>query len=173
MKIQEILKQPEDKSLEFKKEIPKNRQNLLKTVVAFANGAGGNIYVGVNDDRTVTGIKEEPFDLEEKLASIIYDSISPIPNVFFQTAAFEDKVIFIIRILPGVNKPYYLKKLGPEGGIFVRIGSTNRKADFQVATELRRQARNISLDQEIDPSFDCDILDMICDCLKSLLNCVG
>lgn len=159
MKIQEILKQPEDKSLEFKKEIPKNRQNLLKTVAAFANGSGGYIYVGVNDDRTVAGIKEEPFDLEEKLSSIIYDSISPIPNVFFQTTAFEDKVIFIIRILPGANKPYYLKKLGPEDGIFVRIGSTNRKADSQVTAELRRQARNISLDQEIDPSFDCEILD--------------
>ena len=91
---------------------------------------------------------------------IIYDSISPIPNVFFQTATFEDKVIFIIRILPGANKPYYLKKLGPEDGIFVRVGSTNRKADSQVVAELRRQARNISLDQEIDLSFDCDILDM-------------
>ena len=34
MKIQEVLKQPESKTLEFKKEIPKNRQNLLKTVVA-------------------------------------------------------------------------------------------------------------------------------------------
>jgi ATP-dependent DNA helicase RecG len=160
MKIQKILKQAEGKTLEFKKEIPKNRQNFLKTVVAFANGAGGNIYVGVNDDRTITGIKEEPFELEEKLASIIYDSISPIPNVFFQTTAFEDKVIFIVRILPGANKPYYLKKLGLEGGIFVRVGSTSRKADSQVAAELRRQARNISLDQEIDPSFDCDILDM-------------
>jgi len=160
MKIQEILKQPEGKSLEFKKEIPKNRQNLLKTVVAFANGAGGHIYVGVNDDRTVTGIKEEPFDLEEKLSSIIYDSISPIPNLFFQTSALEDKIIFIIRVLPGANKPYYLKKLGPDGGIFVRIGSTNREADSQVAAELRRQARNISFDQEIDPSVDCDILDM-------------
>jgi len=73
MKIREILKRPEDKSLEFKKEIPKNRQNLLKTVVAFANGTGGHIYVGVNDDRTVTGIKEAPFDLEEKLSSIIFD----------------------------------------------------------------------------------------------------
>ena len=160
MKIQEILKQPESKTLEFKKEIPKNRRNLLKTVVAFANGAGGHIYVGVNDDRTVTGIKDEPFDLEEKLASIIYDSILPIPNVFFQTAVFENKVIFIIRVLPGANKPYYLKKLGPEDGIFLRIGSTNRKADSQSVAELRRQARNISLDQEIDPSFDCDILDV-------------
>ena len=41
MKIQKILKQAEGKTLEFKKEIPKNRQNFLKTVVAFANGAGG------------------------------------------------------------------------------------------------------------------------------------
>ena len=160
MKIQEILKQPESKTLEFKKEIPKNRQNLLKTVVAFANGAGGHIYIGVNDDRTITGIKEEPFDIEEKLASIIYDSISPITNVFFQTVTFKDKLIFIIKILPGANKPYYLKKLGHEGGIFLRMGSTNRKADSQSVAELMRQTRNISLDQEIDPSFDCDILDM-------------
>jgi len=58
MKIQDILKQSESKSLEFKKEIPKNRRNLLKTVVAFANGSGGHIYVGVNDDRTIAGIKD-------------------------------------------------------------------------------------------------------------------
>ena len=160
MKIPDILKQPEDKSLEFKKEIPKNRLNLLKTLVAFANGTGGHIYVGVNDDRTVAGIKEEPFDLEEKLSNIIFDSISPIPNVFFQTTSVEDKVIFIIRVLAGANQPYYLKKTGPEDGIFVRVGSTNRKADTQVVAELRRQARNISFDQEIDPSFDCEIFDI-------------
>ena len=92
MKIQEILKQPENKSLEFKKEIPKNRLNLLKTIVGFANGSGGHIYVGVNDDRTVTGIKEEPFDLEEKLSSIIYDSISPIPNLFSKQPPLKIKL---------------------------------------------------------------------------------
>jgi len=30
MKIQEVLKQAEGKTLEFKKEIPKNRQNFFK-----------------------------------------------------------------------------------------------------------------------------------------------
>ena len=53
MKIQEILKQPEGKTLEFKKELPRNRRNLLKTLVAFANGAGGNIYVGVRSCENV------------------------------------------------------------------------------------------------------------------------
>ena len=159
MKIREIVKQPESRMLEFKRELPKNRQNLLKTVVAFANGAGGNIYIGVSDDRSVVGVKEDSFDLEEKLSSMIYDSISPIPNVFYQTACLDDNLIFIIRVLPGVNKPYYLKKYGPIDGIFIRVGSTNRNADVHIASELRRQSRNISFDQEIIPSFDCDILD--------------
>ncbi|EFK08347.1 divergent AAA domain protein [delta proteobacterium NaphS2] len=158
MKIAEILKEPEGRFLEFKREIPENKLNILKTAVAFANGAGGRIYVGVNDDRTVPGIAEEPFDLEEKLSSIFYDSIAPIPNVLFQTVAFETKNIFVIRVLPGPNKPYYLKKFGPEDGVFVRIGPTNRKADIHVLAELKRQARNLSLDQEIDLSFSCEIL---------------
>lgn len=160
MNIAEILKQPEGRFLEFKREVSENKLNILKTVVGFANGAGGWIYIGVNDDRTVQGINEEPFDLEERLSSVFYDSISPIPNVLFQTVAFESKTIFVIRVLPGLNKPYYLKKLGPEDGVFIRIGSINRKADIQVLAELRRQARNLSLDQEMDPSFGCDILNL-------------
>lgn len=37
MKLEEIFKQPERKTLKFKKEIPKNKQNLLETVVAMAD----------------------------------------------------------------------------------------------------------------------------------------
>lgn len=156
----EILQQPESRMLEFKSKLPSNRQSLLKTIVAFANGSGGSIYIGVRDDRTVCGIKEEPFDFEEKLSSIIYDSISPIPNVFYQTITVEGEIIFLIKVLPGANKPYYFKQLGPEEGTYVRIGSTNRKADVSILTELRRQSRNISFDIEVDTSFECDIVDM-------------
>jgi len=80
MKIQEILKQPEDKSLEFKKEIPKNRLNLLKTVVGFANGSGGHIYVGVNDDRTITG-KSPAGKTKEKIGKrdVLFNFYAIIP----------------------------------------------------------------------------------------------
>ena len=83
----EIIQQPESRILEFKSKLLANRQSLLKTIISFANGSGGSIYIGVRDDRTVCGIKEEPFDFEEKLSSNIYDSISPIPNVFYQTGS--------------------------------------------------------------------------------------
>ena len=160
MTIEQILKAPEGRMLEFKRELPKDRMNLLKTIVGFSNGSGGHIYIGVNDDRSVCGIKEEPFELEQRLSSLIYDSIAPIPAVFYQTISIEDKIVFSVKVLPGANKPYFLNQLGPEEGTFIRVGSTNRKADSYILSELHRQARNVSLDSEVETNFDCNMIDM-------------
>lgn len=171
MDIKEILRSRESRMLEFKREIPKNRKAILKTIIGFANGSGGSLYVGVNDDRFVCGIKDEPFELEESLSNFFFDTISPTPNIFYQTVSFEQKTIFVIKVLPGANKPYFIRKDGPEQGTFIRVGPTNRKADAQILAELRRQARNISLDSEVETSFDCDIFDW--QILSTFLNWRG
>lgn len=44
MSILEILQQPEGRRLEFKGSIPE-ANGLEKTVVAFANDAGGELYI--------------------------------------------------------------------------------------------------------------------------------
>lgn len=49
MNIKELIKQPEGRRLEFKSELPENA-DLAKTIVAFANDAGGNIYIGVRNN---------------------------------------------------------------------------------------------------------------------------
>jgi len=48
MKIQEILKQPEGKTLEFKRDIS-SLKPILKTLVAFANTAGGILLIGLEN----------------------------------------------------------------------------------------------------------------------------
>jgi len=59
MNIAEILKQPEGRRLEFKGSIPE-ANGLEKTVIAFANDAGGDFYLGIQDDpREVIGIPED------------------------------------------------------------------------------------------------------------------
>ncbi len=55
--------------LEFKKRTPAP-ERLAKEIVAFANTRGGRLVLGVNDDGTVTGVKdaaEEEFALAEAL----------------------------------------------------------------------------------------------------------
>ena len=49
MSINELINQSEGRRLEFKGELPTN-SDLAKTVVAFANYAGGEIYIGINDN---------------------------------------------------------------------------------------------------------------------------
>jgi ATP-dependent DNA helicase RecG len=52
---------------------------MLKTLLAFANTAGGRLIVGVADDRQIIGV-EHPLDEEERLCSLIADSIGFFRN---------------------------------------------------------------------------------------------
>ncbi len=70
-----LINQPEGKTLEFKRDLSSPKP-LLKTLVAFANTAGGKLIIGVTDDKQIIGV-EHPLDEEERLANIIADSIAP------------------------------------------------------------------------------------------------
>ncbi|HPB01395.1 MAG: RNA-binding domain-containing protein [Bacteroidales bacterium] len=149
MKLQEIIKLPEGRRLEFKQKLPASA-DLTKTIVAFANDAGGDVYIGVqNNPRKLTGIPEdELLKTEEKIASIIHDNCCPVivPDITFPV---ENGCYLIrVQIHRGSDFPYHLKSKGIHGGTYIRIGSTNRLADDSIIEELQRRKRNISFDSE-------------------------
>jgi len=129
--IEHLLTQPEGKTLEFKRDLSSPR-NLLKTLVAFANSAGGVVLIGVADDRTVIGL-EQPLDDEERLDNLIGDAIAPrlVPNV--EILSWQDRSILAVEVFPGSNRPYYLKSEGQPDGVYVRLGSSNRQAGSAAA----------------------------------------
>ena len=137
MTISEI-QQGESSELEFKRELSKNKDNLLKTVSAFSNGGGGTIIIGI-DDKTheVVGVDEiEAFKIMDAIANSISDGIEPLvsPDISLQTV--EGKTVIRVRIFAGSHTPYYLKSVGKESGTFVRIAATSRQADIIAKKEL-------------------------------------
>jgi ATP-dependent DNA helicase RecG len=107
------IKQPESRNLEFKEKLPSGK-TLLKTIAAFANGAGGELILGISDeDRQIKGV-DDPLLLEEQLASTIHDGIYPLVSPYFSVITVAGKMLLSVQVLPGGNKPYYLKSLGPE-----------------------------------------------------------
>lgn len=150
MNIKEILNQPEGRRLEFKAELPEN-SDLAKTVVAFANDAGGDLYIGVADDpREVVGLDEEKLmAIEGKISNIIFDRCYPaiLPEIKFISEG--NKHLIQVTIFRGSTPPYYLKEKGKLQGTFIRVGSTNRLADEAIISELERRRRNISFDSEV------------------------
>jgi predicted HTH transcriptional regulator len=150
MTIKEIIKQPEGRRLELKKVLPEKAE-LAKTIIAFANDAGGELYIGIqNKSREIVGLPEEELmNMEEQISSIIYDRCYPtiLPDITFLTE--EDKHIIRVTVYRGSALPYYLKDKGKLKGTYIRVGSTNRLADEEIIAELERRKRNVSFDSEL------------------------
>lgn len=155
MDIKEIIKNGENKTVEFKEIIPSSKK-ISQTAVAFANGAGRKIFIGITDNKKIVGIDEklDIFKTIDNLNTIIYDSCYPNINTNIYTENKGDKTILVIEIFPGNLRPYYIKNLGKENGVYIRVGASNRKASYENILELERQRRNVTFDEEIDWDLD-------------------
>ncbi|MDO5582003.1 MAG: ATP-binding protein, partial [Planctomycetia bacterium] len=146
----EILK-GESHQLEFKKELSGDMKKILKTVCAFANGDGGKIVFGIeNNTLAVAGIESDKvFILMDSLADMISNNCSPqiIPYITFET--INDKTVVIVEIRPGQNTPYYLKSAGSLEGTYIRVGATTRKAESEKVQELILFGTHRSFDELI------------------------
>jgi len=157
MKIQEILKRPEGKTLEFKRDIS-SLKPILKTLVAFANTAGGILLIGLENDGTVYGVSEV-LQAEERLTNAIADSIHPALMPEIEIYSHNDKPLLILRVFHWKG-PFYLKADGPVKGVYVRLGSTNRQAGPEILAELQRSMQNRSFDQLPCPELSIKALDI-------------
>ena len=76
--VAELIKQDESKTIEFKSTLRKNmhtgqpdprmEMSVLKSIAAFLNSKGGQLVIGVSDDKAPVGIHEDGFPNEDKFA---------------------------------------------------------------------------------------------------------
>lgn len=82
MDLTELLLRPESKTLELKRDLS-SPAGVLRTVVAFANTSGGTVLIGVDDGTRAVRGGADPLALEERVASLVTDSIEPrvLPDI--------------------------------------------------------------------------------------------
>ena len=150
MTIEEILA-GESKDVEFKEDLPEKSIKYMKSVIAFANGTGGKIIFGIADKtREVVGFdKEDVFKKMDAIANAVSDSCEPaiIPDISLQT--IDGKTVIVAEIPEGRQRPYYIKALGREGGVYVRVAGTTRLADEYMVRELMFEGSNRYFDQAL------------------------
>ena len=158
MDVDDLFLRHEDKTLEFKRD-DSGREGIVRTAVAFSNTSGGVIIIGVADrTRDIVGV-EDPLLTEERIASLLSDTVSPriVPEI--EIVPWRDTHLIVIRVHPGPSRPYHVVSEGPTEGIYVRVGSTNRRADDELSRELARISRGRSFDEE--PLAGADVLEEI------------
>ena len=158
MKLTEILRRTEGKNLEFKRDLS-SPTGFLRTVVAFANTAGGVILIGVEDrTRHIRGVSD-PLDLEERVVNLISDSIKPrlLPDV--ELLSYRNTQVVAVEVFPSPARPHYLARDGLQRGTYARVGSSNRLADAALVAEMRRYATGESFDEGPLPALDSEAVD--------------
>lgn len=176
MTVQEIIA-GESNNVEFKEKLPEKSIKYMKSVVAFANSKGGKILFGVEDGSCkVIGIEDENlFTTIDAITNAISDSCEPsiFPDISLQT--IDGKTIIVVEILEGRQRPYYIKSLGKEEGVFIRVAGTSRPADEYMIKELLFEGNNRSYDQSICIGLEININDIqkLCNAMKeiALKNC--
>lgn len=114
----------ENQTTELKREYI---EDIRKTVIAFANTDGGQIYIGIEKDGTVYGV-EDVDDTLLRVTNSIRDAVRPDVTLFTECRAetMEDKTVIVASVQRGTARPYYLagKGVRPEG-VYVWQGSSS------------------------------------------------
>jgi hypothetical protein len=113
-------------------------REILETVAAFANTEGGHIYLGVNDDCTVSGIGDalrtwakaalDEMSINRYLGALkgkIKEFMDGEVTLQLSHAELDGMLVAIIDVSPAVHGPVALRN---EYHLYVRSGASNRKA---------------------------------------------
>lgn len=164
------IKAGESLNIEFKREVPKKSEKYIKSVIAFANTAGGKIVIGVDDEtHEIVGVdKNEVFKIMDGITNTISDMCYPqiFPNIEVDT--IDGKSVIAIEIYPGASRPYYIKSLGKEAGTYIRVSGTSRPADEAILKDLELQGSRQSFDEMvcIGQKYDAEKAEELCAAIK-------
>lgn len=127
----------ESETVELKSEV---ENDIIKEVVAFANSQGGTIYIGIENDGSITGIEDADKTILQ-INNMVRDSIKPDVTMFvhYDTIVKNNKNIISVTIQRGTNRPYYLASKGLRpSGVYVRNGNAS---DPSTDTAIRKMIK--------------------------------
>lgn len=149
-----IVNSGEGYNAEFKVSLPSNLKSIAEEVCAFANASGGVVLIGVDDKNTIKGVTLD--NIKRSALQNSLGEISPSLQCEFYNVAVEGKLVAVIEVPSGLNKPYVLS-----GAIYVRQGPNSQK--LTTAEDMRdffQQAHRIYFDEgastEINSETDLD-----------------
>jgi ATP-dependent DNA helicase RecG len=165
VEVATLIQQPESKTLEFKRDLS-STESILKTIVAFANTAGGTLIIGCTAEGSIIGI-QDPLAAETKLANVVADGIRPFVLPEIEVVTVEGKHLLVVQVAHS-GGPCYLKSQGMPAGVYVRLGSTSRPASPELLAEMQRSLAYTSFDQEPVPELSTRDLDL--DCIRHVFE---
>lgn len=129
-----------------------------KTMIAFANTLGGNLYLGRNKEGTATGLsKKDVQRISRALHTFCAEETDPVMLDLVSTKVMAaDAGGYLLRatVLPGEDRPYAFKGQRYTGGAYVRDGSVTVTATEEELREMIRDSSSESRESRLSRRTD-------------------
>ena len=122
----------------------KKPKSWLKSVSAFANGLGGSLFFGIDNDGVIKGLNDVQ-TVCEAISSKIRDYMDPLPDVEMIPYNIEGVQVLQLKVNVGHYTPYYYVGDGQRVA-FVRIGDESIPATDEDMKRLVLKGTNRSYD---------------------------
>ena len=140
-----------------------NTDKFCEAICAFANdfpngGQPGYLLVGVNDDRTASGLT-----VTDRLLRRLSDlrsnvNLEPLPAMSVQKHTLPDGEIAVVEVLPSDLPPVRYK-----GRVWIRVGPSRRGANQQEERTLVERRTALQRPFDIRPCHGCTLDDLVLD----------
>jgi hypothetical protein len=155
IRLEAIISQGENATFEAKRELPGDEPDkVLKTVAAFAGGAGGTIIFGVDNEMQIVGLGDTlDRGSVDRVTSLVSDRVHPHVSFDTEQVTLQGKEVLALHVHPGADAPYGVGTNEQNLKFYVRrSGSTipARPEDIRNSVLLRAPQ---AADPNIPPSF--------------------
>ena len=152
--IEQIIGKGEDSKTQFKSRFA-SIDSLAVEISAMANSHGGIIVIGVSDTGQVLGI-EDLNKLNQWISNACSQKIDPPLSVATQNCFVDEKLLVLLEIPIGMNKPYAANK----GELWVKVGADKRRATREELKRLMQASGNLYADEMPVASTSLPDIDM-------------
>lgn len=137
--LTQLASRGESLTLEFKKRVP-TPDRLAKEVIALANTAGGHVFIGVDDDGTVSGLRDA-IEEEYALREALNQHCDPPVTVSTERVPISSKRdVLVVSVPLSDARPHYLVDNGAERPVaYVRVHEMSIEASREAVRLMRHR----------------------------------
>ena len=130
-RLRVLIWNKENDQVEFKQAGPlesdSDKETVMKTVAAYANGNGGSLFLGINKRYEATGVRgEEVPKYQDNLSDLIDDWVHPTPDWAYDVLPIpgsRTRVVVELIVQPGEFPPYGVGTMMRSLRYYVRHGA--------------------------------------------------
>ncbi len=136
-------------------------KTVVETLSAFANGDGGTLLLGLDEDGFRLAPGFEATKIRDALAEACHQKVTPPIRTSIEVVDFEGAHVVRLDVeeIDPVDKPCFVTDRGEYNGSYIRGGDGDRKLSRYEVTQLLSNREQPTHDQEVVVEASLDDLD--------------